>query len=286
MTTHPKQQDGEIGYIDIMLFLKASGRIVLLSTATCLLAGTTYYLAEPKIYESSATIQMAMVAGELVESPDSLMEKIKLPLFFSATTQQVCGLGGKFASQYEITNKLKPTLNKSSLFISFSVQAHSTQHSQACLEAVISEIQKSQMETVKPLVELKIQLIGQLNDQLKHAEEIFKAFRNIKTGRSVLDLRDLPLTSLIALASHNSFEMRDLRNQIQTLESDLKSPKFQSTGLVSPIFSPKDPINKKLLFTMGVSLALGVFLGLLISWVMRVMPKIWRQMREAEVRSH
>lgn len=279
MTTHSKQQYGQVDLINIVLFLKASGRIVLLSTATCLLAGATYYLAVPKIYESSASIQMAMVAGELVESPERLLEKIKLPLFFSATTHQACGLVGKFVSQYEFTNKLKPVLNKSSTLISFSVQARSSQESRACLEAVIGEIQQSQMKTVKHLVEQKIQLIEQLNEQLKLAQEMSQSVYSARDARNGLDL---PLKSWIAFTMHNLSEKGGLQTQIKTLESDLNPPKFQSTVLVAPVFSPEDPINKKLLFTMVLSLALGVFLGLLISWVMHgVLPNIGRHMRDA-----
>jgi hypothetical protein len=39
------------------------------------------------------------------------------------------------------------------------------------------------------------------------------------------------------------------------------------------------------LFTLGFCLALGVFLGLLVTGVQRVVPEIRRQMREAESRA-
>lgn len=83
MTTQSQQQvkDDEISLIDILLFLKASGRNVFISKIGCLLIGVVYYFAVPKMYEATATIQMATVAGEMVETPAILVEKIKLPLF-------------------------------------------------------------------------------------------------------------------------------------------------------------------------------------------------------------
>ena len=90
MTTHPQKiEDDEISLIDILLFPKASGRNVLISTIGCWLVGVTYYSAVPKIYEATATIQMAMVASELVETPAGLLEKIKMPLFFSSMALHV-----------------------------------------------------------------------------------------------------------------------------------------------------------------------------------------------------
>jgi hypothetical protein len=45
--------------------------------------GGGYYFSTPKLHEASATIQMAMATGNPVETPTVLLEKIKLPLYFS-----------------------------------------------------------------------------------------------------------------------------------------------------------------------------------------------------------
>lgn len=154
MTTQSEQQidDEEISIIDILLFLKASGHNVLISTIVSLLIGVAYYFAVPKMFEVTATIQMGVVAGEVVETPAILLEKIKLPLFFSSTALQACGSDGDLSSVTKFADKLKPTNNKSSPLISLSAQARSTQEARACLDAVISEIQKSQNDLAKPVI--------------------------------------------------------------------------------------------------------------------------------------
>jgi uncharacterized protein involved in exopolysaccharide biosynthesis len=86
-------EDDEISLIDVLLFLKASGGNIVKSISVCLLAGGAYYFSVPKMYEASATIEMARVAGELVESPAVLLEKMKLPLYFSPATRD-CVSGG------------------------------------------------------------------------------------------------------------------------------------------------------------------------------------------------
>jgi len=282
-TQSHKQKEDEISIIDILLFLKASGRNVLLSTVVCLTAGATYYFVVPKMYEATATITMAMVAGELVEPPAILLEKIKLPLFFSAATLQACGSDLEPSSQYKFADKLKPTLNKSVHFISFSAQAHSTQEARACLEAVIGEIQKSQNELAMPLIEQKKQKLAGLIDKLKFSEDMAKNFPIFKTGSNTSDPQLSSRTLVMFLALSNANEMSDLRKQINTLETDLIPPQSQPLSLAEPIYAPEVLIKKRPLFTLGLSLALGVLSGLLVTGVMRVVPEIWRQMREAEV---
>jgi hypothetical protein len=112
-------EDDEISLIDILLFLKASGGNIVKSTSVCLLAGGVYYFSVPKMYEASAAIQMARVAGELVETPAVLLEKMKLPLYFSSATLQACGSDGGLSSQTKFVDKIKPSINKSAPIVSF-----------------------------------------------------------------------------------------------------------------------------------------------------------------------
>ena len=81
-------EDDEISLTDILLFLQASFSNVVKSLVFCLLAGGAYYFYSPKMYEATVAIEMATVAGELVETPAVLLEKMKLPLYFSPATLQ------------------------------------------------------------------------------------------------------------------------------------------------------------------------------------------------------
>jgi Chain length determinant protein len=279
--TSQQQDDDEISLIDILIFLIASGKNIVKSTLVCLALGGAYYFSVPKMYEATATVAMATVAGDPVEAPAVLLEKMKLPLYFAPATLQACGSDGQVNSQAKFVDKIKPTINKSAPLVSFSTQAQSTQEAKACLSAVIAEVNSMQAAIAKPLIDQKKQKLSQLSDQLKLAEDMAKNFpttkSNIGSSDTQFSSRTLAMSSTLA----NATEMNDLRKEINNLESSLIPPQTQPLSLVAPLYAPEVYINKRPLFTLGLCLGLGVFLGLLVTGLMRVVTEIRRQMREA-----
>jgi len=277
-------EDDETSLIDILLFLKASSANIVKSTMVCLSAGGAYYFSVPKMYEASATIEMATLAGELVESPAVLLEKMKLPMYYSPETLQVCGADGGFSSQAKFVDKIKPSINKSAPMVSFVTQAPSAQEAKACLNAAIAEVFNNQDAIAKPLLQQKKQKLQQLSEQLKLTEEIGKTI-TVQKGKSIASEPQFSARTLSRyFGSANPTEINDLRSQISILENALIAPQTHSVALVSSVFAPEVPVNKRPLFTLGFCLALGVFLGLLVTGVQRVVTEIRRQMREAEGR--
>jgi ElaB/YqjD/DUF883 family membrane-anchored ribosome-binding protein len=282
---HTQDEDeDEISLIDILLFLKASGGNILKSTCVCLLAGGAYYFSVPKMYESSATIELATVAGEQVETPAVLLEKMKVPLYFSPATLQACGSDGGLSSHAKFVDKIKPSINKSSPMLSFVTQAPSTQEAKACLNAVIAEVSNKQDAIAKPLLKQRKQKLQQMNDQLKLREEIGKIFSVPKVNSNASDAQLSARTLSISFSAANAAEINDLRFQISTLENALIAPQTRSVGLASSVYAPDVFVNKRPLFALGICLALGVFLGLLVTGVQRALPEIRRLMREVESR--
>jgi len=287
MTEQEKLQaeDDEISLIDLLLFLKASGGNILKSTCVCLLAGGAYYFSVPKMYEASATIEVATVAGVPVETPAVLLEKMKLPLYFSPATLQACGSDGGLSSQAKFVDKIKPSINKSAPMVSFVTKAPSTQDAKACLNAAIDEVSNNQDAIAKPLLLQKKQKLQQLGEQLKLTEEIRKTITAPKGNSNVSDAQFSARTLYISFSTANATEINDLRSQISTLENVLIAPQTHSVVLASSVYAPEVFVNKRPLFTLGICLALGMFLGLLVTGVGRVLPVIRRQMREAESRA-
>ena len=81
-TQEPLQaEDDEISLAGILLFLHASFSNVVKSFVVCLFAGGIYYFSTPNMYEASASIEMATVAGESGGTPALLFEKRKVPLY-------------------------------------------------------------------------------------------------------------------------------------------------------------------------------------------------------------
>jgi len=279
------EDDDEISLIEILLFLKASYGNIVKSTLVCLLAGGANYFSVPKMYEASATIELATVAGQPVESPAVLLEKMKLPLYFLPATLQACGLDGGLSSQAKFVDKIKPTINKSAPMVSFVTQAPSTQEAKACLSAAIAEVSNNQDAIAKPLLQQKKQKLQLLSDQLKLTEQLGKTIAVPKGNNNVSDEQFSARTLNMLFRTATANEINDLRLQISTLENLLIAPQTHSVALASSVYAPEVSVKKRPLFTLGFCLALGVFLGLLVTGVQRVVPEIRRQMREAEGRS-
>ena len=106
-----------------------------------------------------------------------------------------------------------------------------------------------------------------------------------KGSSNVSDAQFSARTLNMSFSTANATEINDLRSQISTRESALIAPQTHSLALASPVYTPEVSVNKRPLFTLGFCLALGVFLGVLVTGVQRVVPEIRRLMREAESRA-
>jgi len=266
----------EISLSDILFFLKVSGYNIIKCTLVSLLAGCVYFFSDPKIYEASVTIEMAMVAGEPVESPAALLEKIKLPLYFSTEVLQACGSDNRLSSQAKFVDKIKPSINKSAPFLTFVTQAPSSEEAKACLNAVTAHISNKQDEAAQISIFRHEQKIQRLKEQSKLTEKISNnlPFLVERNASDALILNGL-VGKYIGLLKNIEIQ-NDLQLRIIDLENDLVPPKTRATALASTVYSPEVSVNNRPLFTLGFCLSFGVFFGLLVTAVQRMSPKILR----------
>ena len=137
-----------------------------------------------------------------------------------------------------------------------------------------------------PLVRLerKKQKLQQLSEQVKLNEEIAKTFPKPKVISSI-DAHFSARTLSMTFFNANATEINNLLSQIRTIEYSLKAPQTHPVSLASSIYVTDVPVNKRPLMTLGLCLFFGVFLGLVVTWMLRVVPEICQQMRVAEVRA-
>ena len=84
--------EDEISLLDIIQFFIDNKLSIAISTFACGALGLAYGLITPPQYEASMSIQMATVANNPVEAPAVLLEKMKLPTYFSVGTLKACDL--------------------------------------------------------------------------------------------------------------------------------------------------------------------------------------------------
>lgn len=255
-------ETGEITLTDILWFFKVAAGKIITSIAVCFLGGATYYFTLPDVYEAVATIQMASVSGEAVETPAVLLEKIKLPTYFSTATMNACKHNNESFLPEKFAEVLRPTINKQAPFISFAVKANKSREALICLDAAIFDIKQNQLEIVKPIIERKKKKLKQLNEQLRAKNEFDKQIQSLKpvTGSTSRWSESVFVVMPQAL---NGVELSELKRQIDLLEDQIVPPSALITTLVTPIYLPEAPVKKRPLFIFGLSLVLGVFLGII-----------------------
>jgi uncharacterized protein involved in exopolysaccharide biosynthesis len=213
------ETEDEISLFDIILFIQNSKKNIVYSTITCFTIGFGYYLLAPSTYEATATIQLAQVAGNLVESPSTFLEKIKLPLYFSPVVWQACDTHEDTTPSRKVAEKTKPILNKSAPFISFTVKDESPAKAKECLNAVITDIKEKQNELAKPILEQKKTQLQYLNEKLKLAEETSKLFSPTKLTDNFPDGQFASRALVLSSTISNAREIKDLRNTISVVLS-------------------------------------------------------------------
>jgi hypothetical protein len=89
------------------------------------LLGLGYGLIAPAKYQATANIQVGRVAGIDVETPATLVEKLKMPLYYSQKTYLACNVMDEVDPSEEITKTLKPTLSKTAPIVTISYREKS-----------------------------------------------------------------------------------------------------------------------------------------------------------------
>ena len=275
--------DVEISFISIFLFFKSSGGNIVKSSLVCLLAGGANYFSTPAIYEATSTIEIAKLAGETVEAPVVLLERMKLPFFFSPATFKACGIGNEINAQGNFGDKIKLSINKlAPSFLSLSSRATTSQEAKACLNSAVADIASYQDSLAKPLVEQKKETLLRMSEQLKLFEEINKSYSDPKFIRNLTSTGNNNSVLFSAFIFVNNNLANELKLNISKLKLDLLANQTHLVNVVSPAYASGVPINKRPLLTLGSSLAFGVLLGLLITGAMRFAPEMLRQVRRYE----
>ena len=266
----------EISLIDIIDFFKDGWKFILATSLVTTLIGIGYtFIASPK-YQATAVFQTAKVADKDVETPNVLIEKIKIPTYFSQKTFEECGLSEFSEPGTALSKRLNPTLSKTAPFITISYKSKSPEIAKKCLISVIADINTQQNEIAKPLLDTKKNQLNSLKEKLQQAENLTKSLaqkapKNFDFNDSKFSANSLLLATLLNKES----EMSDLQNEVNNAEIALIEPQTRGTYLTTPIYMPNVPVEpKKVLIILGAVLA-GLFLGIIALLIKKSWQKIY-----------
>lgn len=256
--------EDEISFKDIIDFSSKSWRAIALSGIVGGLLATGYAFIVPPKYQATANIQVARIAGIDVEAPSTLVEKLKMPMYYSTESYSACNVMEKIEPGEVIAKNLKPTLSKTTPIISFSYKEKSREGAQKCLESILNDISNNQKVFAMPILEIKKNQLANLKQKLDAAERDIQILSNKYSGFDFSDAKFSASVLLLSTTFSKEDEIKNLRTQISDLELSLTEPLTKETFLTTPIFAPKQTVSpERALILMG-GVAAGLFFGLLL----------------------
>jgi len=278
MNNHDTQDlaEDEISLLDIVRFFIDNASWITASTLGCGLLGLGFGFLAPKQYEATMNIQMAMVVNTPVETPAVLLEKIKLPLYFSPNAWKACDTDGDQTPSRSLAKKLNPILNKQAPLIGFSYRDDSPIAAQQCLEAVLADIREKQNLLAQPVIQQKKNLLETLKAKLLAAEQVTKYLETQKQSFQFKDERFSANALVLATSLSKENEVKDLRSAISELEISLGKPQTQETYLAAPMYASQQAVFPNKLLSIVLFLLSGFVLGVLSIGVRHV----WRSTRK------
>lgn len=249
--------EDEISLKDIINFFAESWKMIVLAGAVGGLLGLGNAVITPAQYEVTANFELAKVLGDDLETPQVVVEKLKMPLYYSQKTYVTCGVMEKLDPGLALVSLLKPTLLKTTSIITISYRAASPEVAKNCLESIVDGVRVNQRLLAKPIIETKNKQLVNLRLKLEEIENSLK-----KMPKTNPDAATLTLLLITDLVRQN--EVIDLRRKLNELELALLEPQTKEVVLVTPIHASNQKVSPKRTMIVLVGLMAGLLVGLIL----------------------
>ena len=266
--------EDEISLIEIIDFFRENLKTIVLGGIVGGIIGVSAASIEPSFYQATASIQSAKVANSDVEAPNILLEKLKMPMYYSSETFINCGVDKLAEPGMAIVNGIKPTLAKNAPIITISYKDRNSDDAKKCLESVLNDVRNNQNQIAQPMLVQKNNQVSNLKQKLESAEKISKMLSTKNPNFDFSDSKFSAATLLLATTLSKLNEGQDLRTQINDLELALAEPQTKEAFLTTPIYAPNVRIEPKISLLALVSVIGGMVLVIGVLMVRRVWAKI------------
>ena len=267
--------DTDIGLIEIAQFLIDNRSGIVVCTFAGLLLGSLYVVFKPASFEASASIQVAMVSGEPVETAAVLNEKIKLPLYFSTGTLQTCAADGKPSPTGSLTPTFKTQVSKNAPFLNLTVAMPTPALAKNCLMAILTDIQTQQAYLAAPVLAKQRNMLETVKSKLAFSEEISKFLSSQQANINISNEKFSAAAMLLATTTAKDNEIKELRSQLMNLETGLSPTQTKPASLAAPINTPASPVG----LDAGLVLLLSAFLGFLLAVMSSLARSAWLRIK-------
>jgi hypothetical protein len=264
----PKNQssfDDEISLLDIIQFFKDNFKRILFFIILGGILGYLYGKLAPPVYDGSALISPAKVAGVVVIDPKITLTKLNMNSYYSKETFLACNptfykdkdKDKDKEIDYDMSDIVKTSITKDGNLIEIKMSHSNKETIHACLENIAANINASQKIITDPLVESKTNELYLFETKLKLAEEFKQQLngnqiKNLKTNEQRFST-DVLYANIIL---NNASEVKALLDQINKVKTELSSEQTKGAGMVLPV-----SIERKSFPSEKLGLLLGLFLG-------------------------
>lgn len=218
--------------------------------------GISYGFLQKNHYQAVGTLEMASTQGGidsdgsqlvLLEKPNNLVEKLKLPFFYSENSINQCKLINNNAPYEALSKQIKSFLVKNTTYVTISFKANTPEIAKACLNSVVEDIQRDQAIILRPIKEYRQAQLALLKSQLNQANDML-AKSSFFYSKSTL-AKDIDKYSL----------------QLETM---------RNARLLTPIYAPSESINPTRTQILIISLLIGAILGIGLIKLKAILSKI------------
>jgi LPS O-antigen subunit length determinant protein (WzzB/FepE family) len=263
----PLSIDDEISLLDIINFFQSHKRFILALTALGAILGAIFAEISGPVYIGDALISPAKVAGNFIDSPSTLVTKLKINSFYSKKSFLNCKPDFYNSSNddddYNISAIVKSSPTTDGQFIKLSMDHKDKTAIQSCLNSIIDDIQKEQNKSVGATVEILKNQLKREEDRLKiltgfEKKLIYQTNKKLKKN-GLQDYLDIVLINII---SNNESNINEAMNQINKI--NLSIEEIQQFNEILPLDIKKASFPS-LKFGLILGLSFGLGLGLIIS---------------------
>jgi len=239
----------ELTLVELLKFIKNGWKVLAISTFLSLCIGAGYAFLSQEKFQAIATMEMASTQGGevslstdgtqtiLLEKPNNLVEKLKLPLFYSEKTIEKCQLKNHKSANEFLSKTIKSSLVKNTTYVSITYIDTAPLKANECLTAVVEDIKNDQAKIVEPI---------------------------LKYRKTQIDLLTSQLNQTVTMNSKSTYfySQQILVNEIDKLSLQLVT--IKNAALLTPIFSPPNRVEPTPSQILLIFLILGITIGLIL----------------------
>lgn len=264
------QRNNSILFRDILVFLKIGWRWFIVGGVLGLVCAVTYLVLTPKKFEAMAIIQPATVGvsyantarGAEVEPIGETLERLKLASFYDDALVQIC----QATSSQRLAESVISSQVKGNWLIKLSYRAPSREVAEACVNAVMAQLVKSQLQVAAPLIEKIEEVLVSTERRLSETESLLSMHKKRITSM------DPGLETLAFLLSKQD-NTAGLTKLILELKIQLSAPMTQPMKFLEPVYASVEPAFPKKLPALAAGFFGGLLLGGLVFFLSQSWPK-------------